>query len=71
MEGCGLERIERIHHPCFTGTSLEPPATPAYRATPRTLSSYQIESLYYFFYQSARFQDALRPAESCVINHEM
>lgn len=27
--------------------------------------------LYYFFYQSARFQDALRPAESCVINHEM
>lgn len=27
--------------------------------------------LYYFFYQSARFQDALRPAESCAINHEM
>lgn len=27
--------------------------------------------LYYFFYQSARFQDALRPVESCVINHEM
>lgn len=27
--------------------------------------------LYYFFYQSARFQGALRPAESCVINHEM
>lgn len=27
--------------------------------------------LYYFFYQSARFQDALRPVESCAINHEM
>lgn len=43
---------------------------------PRTLSSVSdrvplFRVLYYFFYQSARFQDALRPVESCVINHEM
>lgn len=102
VEGCGLKRIERIHHPCFAGTTSDIPPLPLlsslssfHRSTlgtpylctllPRSRAPSSPPSrssllsdrvplfrvLYYFFYQSARFQDALRPAESCVINHEM
>lgn len=47
------------------------PSHPISRSLPVSDRVPLFRVLYYFFYQSARFQDALRPAESCAINHEM
>jgi len=76
--GCSLlSATPRSPSASFHSRRRHFPARAPYLARPLSLSLPVSDRvplfrvLYYFFYQSARFQDALRHAESCAINHEM